>query len=251
MSKPILVANWKNNPNSPQAVDTLLKGLSRRSALYKKIAFYIAPPLTFALKVGEKASKLSKLAVQDMSTVGEGVHTGEVDKNILKGIGARLAILGHSERRALGETDADVAQKVSTALSAGITPLVCIGEEVRDEDGEHLKYLREQMFNRLSGVKVGDASKLVIAYEPVWAVGKNAKGAVTAENLAETVIYIRKILSDMFDRKSADKIVILYGGSVDGGNAGELYANTGIRGFLVGRASLKADDLSEITEAIL
>lgn len=251
MSKPILVANWKNNPSSPQAVDTLLKGLSRRSALYKKTILYIAPPLTFALKVAEKASKFAKLAVQDISSVGEGVHTGEVDKDILKGVGARLTILGHSERRALGETDADVALKVATALSAGIAPLVCIGEEVRDEDGEHLKYLRQQMFDRLSGVKAGDASKLVIAYEPVWAVGKNATGVVSSENLSETVIYIRKILADIFDRKSADKIAILYGGSVDVSNAEELYSNTGIRGFLVGRASLKADSLAEIAEEII
>ncbi|MBX4189129.1 triose-phosphate isomerase [Candidatus Parcubacteria bacterium] len=251
MKKPILVANWKNHPESLRAVTPILTGLSRKSAVYKKLSTFIAPPLVYIEAVSSKIKSFAGLAGQDIFFAMEGTYTGAVTPDILKSFGVKLTIIGHSERRALGETNEVAAAKVKTALRSGITPLLCIGEEARDAEGNYFEFLSEELKLSLEGIRrKDDAHKLIIAYEPIWAIGKKAKDAMPPADLAQMVIFIKKVLTEIFGRESAERIPILYGGSVESGNANELVA-TGVQGFLVGHASLDPKNFSEIAEALL
>ncbi|MEX0919197.1 MAG: triose-phosphate isomerase [Parcubacteria group bacterium] len=251
MSKPIIVANWKNYPSSVIEAKSILRDLGKNRLLYKKISLFIAPPLVYLEQVAEKSSGFAKIAVQDLFQYTKGSFTGSVTPDILRSFGARLSIIGHSERRALGETSDDVASKVKIALKEGLTPLVCIGENYHDQDGEHFGFLREQLETSLKGIHKSDSTKIVIAYEPVWAIGKSGKDAMKPEDLAQAVIFIRKVLSDMFGNAIALKVPILYGGSVDPSNVESLWKETSVSGFLVGRASLKALEFKKIVESTL
>ena len=195
MAKPILVANWKNHPASLGEARSLLRGLSRYSAFYKKVNLFIAPPSAYFESVASRAGNFYHLASQDMSSLFHGSHTGMITPDILKSFGVRLAILGHSEQRALGETNESVSLKVKAALLSGITPLVCVGEASRDQDGEHFEFLREQLKLSLAGLnRTADTRKLMLAYEPVWAIGKRAGDAIVPADLAQSVIFIKKVL---------------------------------------------------------
>lgn len=252
MAKPILVANWKNNPKSSEEANDLLSALGRKALLYKKLSLFIAPPYVYLDAVKKKAAKFAGLATQDIFFSSEGTHTGSVTPDILKSFGVKLSIIGHSERRVLGETNEVVSSKVRTAFASGIVPLLCIGESERDEEGRYLEFIADQLKLSLDGVRrKEDAEKLIIAYEPVWAIGKRSSEAITATDLAEMVIFIKKTLTDIFGREAADQIPVLYGGSVDPTNAESLYKETGIRGFLVGRASLDAKNFCEIAQALV
>ncbi len=251
MAKSILVANWKNNPSSLDEVKSLLRDLSRKSALYKRLSLFIAPPLTYLAEVSQRAGGYSKLASQDVVSAGKGPYTGEVTVDILKSFGVRLAIIGHSEQRALGVSDEMVAEKIKTALRAGIIPLVCVGEKERDSEGEHFEFLREQIKSSLAGVSKQALSSIILAYEPVWAIGKKGSEALSPADLNQSVLFIKKALSDLFGRKVADEVTILYGGSVDPNNAGALIKEGGVKGFLVSRASLKAKSFEAIAASII
>lgn len=251
MAKPILVANWKNYPNSLSEAKTLLGQLSRDKNIYRKTTLHIAPPLPYFESVISRAGNFANLATQDISLVPPGTNTGVVGPTIIKSFGVRLAILGHSEQRRLGETDESVSKKIKVALQAGIIPVVCIGEVTRDHEGRHFEFLRDQIKLSLAGINRRiDLTKIVIAYEPVWAVGKEAQEAIGPAELSESTIFIKKVLNDMFGRKIADHIPILYGGSVDPSNAKSLFVKTGIRGYLVGRSSLNAKSFKAIAQAL-
>lgn len=250
MKKPILVANWKNHPDSLMQAGHILAGFSKKSAVYKKISTFIAPPLTYFESVSKKSSNFSHLASQDLF-IGKGTTTGAVGVDILKSFGVRLSIIGHSERRSLGETSEMVSEKVRVALKENIIPLVCIGESARDAEGDYIEFIRHELRESLSGIKKKEIpNKLIVAYEPIWAIGKKSKDAMQAEDLTQMVLYIKKILTDMYDRKTADTVPILYGGSVDGKNVGDL-VRTGVNGFLVGRASLDPKSFEEIATALI
>lgn len=250
MAKPILVANWKNYPGSLAEAKSLIKQLSKDRASYKNLAIFIAPPLTYLDTVSEYIPSFARLASQDISLLDQGTHTGVVTPEILKSFGTRLSIIGHSERRELGETSEEISKKIRIAIRSGIAPLVCIGEKTRDADGEHFEFLRQQIEESLSGLNKNFASKLAVAYEPVWAIGSRAKEAIDPADLSQSVIFIKKVLADMFGRKTAEGIPILYGGSIDVSNATGLASVTGIRGFLVGRASLNAKTFKEIAKSL-
>ena len=252
MSKPILVANWKNRPSSLSEARALLKGLSAKKLLYRKLSLFIAPPLPYFDLVSSKASSYARLASQDIS-LAKKTTTGAVTSEILKSFGTKFAIIGHSERRALGETSNDVSEKVKTALRSGITPILCVGELSRDKDGDYFEFLREEIELSLAGLgrKFFRTSGIAIAYEPVWAIGKDARYAIEPTDLSETVIFIKKVISQLFGRSAANKVSILYGGSVEPANALTLLEETGIKGFLVGHASLNAKSFQKIAEALI
>jgi triosephosphate isomerase (TIM) len=251
MAKLILVGNWKNYPSSPAEAADILKGLAKKADLYKKLSTFVTPPLPYLGLAAEKGKKFAQLGVQDISPLAKGTYTGSVTPDILKSFGVRLAILGHSERRTLGETSEQVAQKARAALKVGIVPLVCVGEEARDADGEHFEFLREQIKASLTGIPKQAISKIVLAYEPAWAIGKSAKEALSPADLTQSVLFIRKILSDLYGRKVAEDVSILYGGSVDPTNAGALVKEGGVRGLLVGRASLEPKKFELIAQSLL
>ena len=250
MAKTILVANWKNYPDSLERVNEILVGLSKKSTFYKKLNLYIAPPSVYLESVSKKIKKLGSLAVQDVPLIFDGTHTGELSMHMLKDLGVRMSIVGHSERRAMGETNEVVNHKIKNALKAGITPLLCIGEKERDAEGEHYEYIREQIVASLYSInKKEDISKIMIAYEPVWAIGKKAKDAMLPGDIEQTLIFIKKILTDMYDRSFAEKVPILYGGSVEASNA-QAILGSGVSGLLVGRASLDTLNFSQIALAL-
>ena len=250
--KSILVANWKNKPVSEEETRTLLVGLKKKAQVYKRIKTFIAPPLVYFESVSEKIKGFAHLASQGMPFALVGARTALVTPEILQSFGVRIAIIGHSEERECGETNELVSRRVRTALKSGIIPLVCVGEMERDHEGMHLEFLRKELKLSLEGIKrKDDASKLMIAYEPVWAIGKSARDAMLLKDLAEMVIFIRRILTDLFGRKVAEKISILYGGSVEPANARELIKESGVNGFLVGHVSLDAKKFAAIAEALI
>ncbi len=252
MAKPILVANWKNHPGSLTLARTLLKELAKDARLYRNLSLFIAPPYPYFESVSERLGSFGRLAAQDMFSLPSGNYTGQVTPDILKSFGVRLVILGHSERRGLGETSEHIAKKVKLALRLGLVPLVCIGESSRDEDGEHFEYLRDELKLSLAGLNREMAvSRLALAYEPVWAIGKHARDAMTPTDLSQTVLFIKKVLTDIFGRVAAERIPVLYGGSVEPANAQRLFSETGIKGFLVGHASLNARSFRGIAESLI
>ena len=252
MARPVLVANWKNHPGSLSETKALLKQIAKNAKLYKNFSLFIAPPFTYFESVSKCLGHFGQLASQNIPSFFSGNYTGQVTPNILKSFGVRLCIIGHSECRALGETNELVSQKVKVALRSGIVPLVCIGEKLRDRDGEHFEFLREQLKLSLAGLnRKADISKLIVAYEPIWAIGKRASDAMGPDDLSQIVIFIRKVLSDIFGRFMAEKVPILYGGSVEPTNASALLRDTGIKGFLVGHASLNAKSFKIIAESLI
>lgn len=250
MNKPILVANWKNHPSSLKEAQALLKKLKKDASYYKKVKTFIAPPETYFESTSTIVKGFAGLASQNLSFTESGTHTGELTPDILKSFGVRLSILGHSEQRALGETSVGVAQKIKIAQKAGITALVCVGEKERDTDGEHFEMLKQEIRESLSGLKKDNAREIVLAYEPIWAIGKKAKDAMSSQDVAQTVLFIKKILSDIFGREIAEAVPILYGGSVEPANAKSIYRDGGVAGFLVGHASLDAKSFRSISESL-
>ena len=186
----------------------------------------------------------SRLGAENVHFAEKGAYTGEISAAMLKEYGVEYVIIGHSERRQyFGETDETVNKRTLTALSAGLTPIVCVGETLEErETGKTEAVLHRQLKEGLKGVE--DLTKLVIAYEPVWAIGTGK--TATAAQANETIGYIRKTLGELFCEKCAAKVRIQYGGSMNAGNCKELMAQEEIDGGLIGGASLKAPDFSAI-----
>jgi len=177
---------------------------------------------------------------------GEEARTGEVSPAMLRDIGAQYIILGHSERRALGETDEMVSKKINAALKEKLTVVLCVGESNRDEHGEYTKFIKNELKASLAEVSKKDLKNIIVAYEPIWAIGERATRAASPEDALEISILIRKILTDVFNTKEVMKVPILYGGSVSPKNAASFLTHGGADGLLVGRASLDTNKFSEI-----
>lgn len=244
--KPYIIGNWKMNPESARKARTLFDSV-RRASRRGRAHIIVCPPLSFLPLLSESATKGGvSLGAQNLSQETGGAHTGEISAEMLTSIGARYVIVGHSERRAKGETDSDVAQKASLAIENKISPIICVGENERDEQATYFDTLARQVRASLARVTRSNAGKIIVAYEPVWAVGGNAISADTPEGTETMALFIRKILTEMYGEKIARSIPILYGGSVDKDNAYGFLFNGGVQGLLVGRASLNPKEFSEI-----
>ena len=242
----ILIGNWKMNPKSATVARKIISDIKKSSAK-SKAEIVVCPPAPFIHLIGGKI----KRGAQDVSVEKEeGAFTGEVSAKELRSVGVSYVIVGHSERRARGETSQIVAKKALATLSAGISPIICIGEKERHHDGEHWAVLSKELRESLSGIPRAQASKCVIAYEPVWAVGKKSKGVMKPDDVSESAIFIKKILSEMFGGKVARNIRVVYGGSVDWKNAGAIASATGVSGLLVGRDSLIPSHFARISEPL-
>jgi triosephosphate isomerase len=207
----------------------------------------VAPPFT-ALAAAAAAAKGSKVAVaaQNCHWDKEGAHTGDISTGMLRDAGCSHVIIGHSERRHdCGETDEQVNKKVKAALAAGLTPIVCVGEMLAErEKGETEKVLERQFMGGLAGLTAADFSRIIIAYEPVWAIGTGR--TATPEMAAEAHCFLRRLARQQFGESEAGGIRILYGGSVKPDNVGGLMAQEEIDGALVGGASLKVDSFTAL-----
>lgn len=230
------------NLNRQQAVE-LAKGVAAGAQKFPQVELAVCPPAVYLEAVGQVlAGSEVGLGAQNMYHEASGAFTGEISAAMLVDVGCRYVILGHSERRhLLGETDEQINRKVLAALSAGLTPIVCVGELLRErEAGETGEVIRRQFEGSLAGIAADQMKKIVIAYEPVWAIGTGK--VATPEQAQEVHLDLRKLIATRYNADLAQTVRIQYGGSVKPSNAGELLSQADIDGALVGGASLKADD---------
>lgn len=247
--KKIIVANWKMNPTAVKEAEKISRDIVKYSPKLKNAEIVICPPFIYLDRLSKQNIKLGG---QDVFWEGRGAFTGEISPAMLKDIGAKYVIIGHSERRQkLDETGEMINKKIKAALKSGLKVIFCVGEKERDEAGEYLKFIKNEIQEGLAGVSKKDSKNLIIAYEPIWAISSN-KGSRpdTPEEFLQTAIYIRRILFFKFGSKTAHNTPILYGGSVDASNAGDFVNIGNAQGLLVGRASLNAQTFADILKNI-
>jgi triosephosphate isomerase (TIM) len=221
----------------------LAKGVVEGAAAIKNADLLVCPPTVYLSAVADAVKGTSvALGAQNMYFEGNGAFTGETSAAMLTDAGATFVILGHSERRnIMGETDSDVNKKTHAALAAGLTPIVCVGELLAErEAGQTQAVVKKQFEGSLAGVSAEQVTKLVIAYEPVWAIGTGK--VATPEQAEEVHADLRNLLASRYNAGVAGQVRILYGGSVKPSNAAELLGQPNVNGALVGGASLKASD---------
>jgi len=248
MRKTIIAGNWKMYKTIGEAIE-LANGLKRE--LFKlngqEIDIVLCPPFTALAEVAEVIFESNiHLGAQDAHWQDEGAFTGEVSAPMLKDIGCTFVIIGHSERRLyFGETNESVNKKIKAALKHNLTPIVCVGETLKErEGGKTFRVLDDHIQNGLKDISNEDILKLVIAYEPVWAIGTGK--TATPEQAQEAQKYIRDLLRKMYNNESADIVRIQYGGSVKPENITELMKQPDVDGALVGGASLSIETFAQI-----
>ncbi|MES2225562.1 MAG: triose-phosphate isomerase [Patescibacteria group bacterium] len=245
----LIVANWKAYVESSTKAKVLLASAKKLAAVSPHEIVLAPPSPLLGLLTPGNRSKV-RFGAQDVSDSTGGAATGEVTAALLSGMGVKYVIVGHSERRAQGETNEVVASKVSHALAHGLTPIVCIGERERDADATYLHGLRAQLAAVFAPLSQKERMEVVVAYEPIWAIGKTAADAITAHDLREMVLYIRKVLEEYLPGKGASSIRVIYGGSVEPGDVRELASGSGADGFLVGHASADVGMFTKLVREI-
>ena len=247
MRKTIVAGNWKMNA-SKETVNSLIEGiLSGVNETTSEVI--VCAPFPYLSQVESLINKSKlMLGAQNLNVNPEGAFTGEVSADMIKDFGAQHVIVGHSERRSLyGETNAIVAEKTKTAIDAGLTPLLCVGESLEDRESGNTEAIVEEQINTvidLIGIESFDQA--IIAYEPVWAIGTGL--TATPEQAQAVHLFIRNLLADSSE-KIAQRTPILYGGSMNAGNAADLISCSDIDGGLIGGAALKAEDFLQICKA--
>jgi triosephosphate isomerase len=247
MRKTIVAGNWKMNA-SKESVNTLIEGiLSGVNETTSEVI--VCAPFPYLSQVESLIQGTSlMLGAQNLNVNTAGAYTGEVSADMIKDFGAQHVIVGHSERRSLyGETNAIVAEKTKTAIDAGLTPLLCVGESLEDrESGKTEAIVEEQINAVIDLVGIESFDQAIIAYEPVWAIGTGL--TATPEQAQAVHLFIRNLLADSSE-KIAQRAPILYGGSMNAGNAADLISCSDIDGGLIGGAALKAEDFLQICKA--
>ena len=249
--KPLIAGNWKMNLNHLEAIGLVQKiAFALPAKYFDKVDVTVIPPFTDIRSVqtvvdGDKL--LLTYGAQDLSEHDSGAYTGEISGAFLAKLGCTFVIVGHSERRTLhGETDEVVLAKTKAALRHGLTPIVCIGEhlDVR-EAGNQVSHNVEQLKASLAGLSAEEIGKVVVAYEPVWAIGTGR--VASAQDAQEVCGAVRGALAELADEATAATVRVLYGGSVNAKNVGDLGAQPDVDCALVGGASLKADDFATLS----
>ncbi len=238
--KVIIAGNWKMNNTAPEG-SALVEALKPLVAGIDAADIVVCPPFTTLNAVVETACNSNiKVGAQNLHWAESGAFTGEISAAMLKEAGATYVIIGHSERRQyFGETDATVNQRLRAALCSGLIPIVCVGETLEEREGERTdNVLSMQLSGGLAGITASEMADIIIAYEPIWAIGTGK--TATPEMAEDTHCFIRGRLIEMFGADLAEKVRIQYGGSMKPENAAELLAQPNIDGGLIGGASLKA-----------
>lgn len=247
MRKPVIAGNWKMYKLLSEAVDTAL-ALKPLVANANHCEIVIAPVFTALKSVADRIEGSNiKVASQNCATQNDfGAHTGEIAPTMLKDVGCSYAIIGHSERRQFyGETDQSVNEKTKAALAAGIVAILCVGEHLADrESGNAENVVKGQLTGGLTGLTVSDLERIIIAYEPVWAIGTGK--TATPEQAQEMHGFIRSVLAETHGAETANATRILYGGSVKPDNIATLMSQPDVDGALVGGASLEAESFAKI-----
>ncbi|MGI9118352.1 MAG: triose-phosphate isomerase [Minisyncoccia bacterium] len=234
----LVVANWKLNPQTTIEAKKIFNGIKKSSTKLKNVNTVVCVPYVFISELKKLASKKCILGAQDVAMFNEGAHTGLVSSVMVKKLGCLYTIIGHSEVRSRGESDADVRTKVTSAVANDLIPIICVGEQVRDTQGFFWHTIKEQVTTAISNLPKKSLEKIIIAYEPVWAIGKDALRPATTAECFEVVLFIRKVISDMFSIEDAHNVQIIYGGSVTHKDSIGFIEHGGVDGYLVGHESL-------------
>ena len=249
MRKKIVAGNWKMNNNQEETVSLVSEIVSNLEETDAEVM--VAPTfVNLASAVNSLNSSDVEVVAQNMHFAPSGAYTGEISAAMLKSIGIKTVIIGHSERRAyFGETDEILAKKVVAALENELRIIFCFGEELDDRKaGNHFSVVESQLKNALFSLDKNSWSNIVLAYEPVWAIGTGE--TASPEQAQEMHAFIRETITNAFDEQIAQDVTILYGGSVKPANAEEIFSKPDVDGGLIGGASLKADDFLAIVKAI-
>ena len=239
MQKKLIIGNWKMNPATLREAKAHFLSIKKEAALCKNADVAIAAPFVYLPDFGKLASAALALGAQNVSSEKEGAQTGEVSASMLAPLKVKYVLVGHSERRALGESNAFIAKKVAAVLAAKMTPVLCVGETERDTGMFYLSTVKTQLEECLASIPKNAISRVVVAYEPVWAISSTpGHRDATPDDALEMRIYIQKVLADMFGHANSDKVRVLYGGSVDEKNALGFLIGGRADGLLPGRASL-------------
>ncbi len=247
---PLVVGNWKMNPSTKDAAKRLAQEVKKAIQRVKDVDVVLAPSHLHLESVRgvQNGSAVFQLGIQNVHHEKLGAHTGEVSLPMVKDFGVSHVIIGHSERRKDGETDEMIERKVGAVIKSGLTVVLCVGELERDHSAHYFTHIESQIRSALKGIPRAKLPQVVIAYEPVWAIGTGK--TPTPEDVHEMKLFIEKTLSDIYGRNLAQKVRILYGGSVNTKNAGELYQGGSVHGFLVGGASLTAAEFVGIVKSV-
>ena len=238
--KKIIAGNWKMNMTPSEAV-ALVETLKPLVATEDADVVFCVPAIDIVPVVEAVKGSNIQVGAENMYFEEKGAYTGEISPNMLVDAGVKYVIIGHSERRGyFGETDADINKKMKKAFEHGLTPIMCCGESLEQRElGVTMDWIRLQIKSDLAGVAAADVANLVIAYEPIWAIGTGK--TATSDQAEEVCKGIRELIAEMYDEATAEAVRIQYGGSMNAGNAKELLAKPNIDGGLIGGASLKAE----------
>ena len=252
MKRKIIVGNWKMNPTTYADAQNIFKKIKNTASKLNSTHVVMCPPLVYIAKFASPKTlskvKSAGVGAQNVYFEPQGAFTGEVSAPMLKDLGVSHVIVGHSERRAGGETDEVISKKVLAVLEAGIHPILCVGESEHDSHGLYLETLKNQIKASLSKVPKRLLNQIIVAYEPVWAIG--AKEPMDAATIEEMTIFIKKVLSDIGDHESAIATPILYGGSINFRNAPDIMVRGKVDGLLVGRESVNTPGFIELLKAV-
>lgn len=252
--KPIFAANWKMNKGASETEDFIQNFLPKIQNTDFPCDIIISPPFTSLPKLADLLHVASpsqnahaiQIAAQNCSQFDSGAYTGEISMMMLREFFVRYVILGHSERRSIyGETDAIINAKVKKAIELNLTPIFCIGETLQERESGNLEsVLRTQVTEGLKGLSTKEVANLVIAYEPVWAIGTGV--TASSQQAQDAHAFVRSIIAELYDKDAASRVRIQYGGSVKPNNAAELMACPDIDGALIGGAALEPQSFFEI-----
>lgn len=246
--KSIVVANWKMNPASFKEARKLFEATKKAMEKSPSVSLIIAPPALYLheLATGYRGTKIS-FAAQNAHSEVTGAYTGEISIAQVRDAGASYILVGHSERRAAGETNDDTRKKVSAALSHRMTPILCIGETTRTHSGEHFNSVAEQLLAGIKDVPPAKISKVIVAYEPVWAIG--GETTMSPRDMHTMAIFIRKTIVGVYG-DVGHKVRILYGASVGEKNAAVMMREGDVRGFIVGHVSTNAERFTALLQVL-
>ncbi len=246
--KSLLIANWKMNPASFKEAKTLLDATRKAGEKAKNVSIVLAPPSIYLrqLRLLYKGKRIAFCA-QSANPEPGGAFTGDISLMQVRDAKATYVLVGHAERRAAGETNQDTKKKVAAVLALNLTPVLCVGETVRTNSGEHFAYIQAQLKAALESVQKPSVKKVLIAYEPVWAIG--ATQAMSPRDMHEMAIFIRKTVVGLHGDVGM-QMRILYGGSIDETNAASMCTDGDVEGLLVGRASADPRKITSLVSAL-
>ena len=247
MRRKVIAGNWKMNMLPNEAIN-FIQELTPLVKDTKNDVVLCVPYIDLFYSLLHVQGTNIKIGAQNMHWEEKGAYTGEVSASMLKSIGVEYVIIGHSERRQyFAETDETVNKKIKSALSHGLKPIVCVGETLEQrEAGETEKIVTTQIAKAFEGISSENLENIIVAYEPIWAIGTGK--TATKEDANNTIMQIRKKLAEIYGQNEAEGVIIQYGGSVKSSNAKELFEMSDIDGGLVGGASLKAEEFSKIVK---